>query len=594
MTALLPPHRPRSKPPDGSFRAHVLPGAVLVLGVLTGAVLTSSAFTPASAASAHPHASKTARRQRPPYRPHWQLAITTPSSSGNGEAPLPAQDLWGAGPSPEALVFMNGISCASSRFCAAVGQYQDADGALSGLVDVLWKGQWRAYAPPEPQKDGLGAGPGVAGNAANNYSEVDAATCPKVGWCLVAGNYSDTAGVRSGLLDTFADGHWSAQVAPEPAKNAAGEVPGEVQTHTGLLDVQCVGTQFCVGVGQYNDAVGKTYGLIDTYSGGKWTGIDAPEPSGRTPIGTVRGTDNNGGQFAQLNAVSCSSTTSCVAVGDYEDVNQTRWPLIDTWDGKSWTASLAPEPLNKAAISAARKRGASLYGGYGFLQGVSCTPRGTCTAVGQWADGTARIHALVDTLTSGAWRAATAPLPLRDLSGQGAATAAGNAEAFLLRVACPLPSYCIGAGDYRDRLGKETGLLDVLQKGRWRPYRAPEPRTDAMGGGPALDSSIGGDNSFKDVACTSPNRGGRATMCVSVGSYGDAKGNDIGLIETFQDGRWHATVAPAPVGPFQLGITPRQAVLLQAVTCDPQGTCFAVGNYQDNQGLTYGLVDTYR
>jgi hypothetical protein len=578
--------------------------AGFVVAGLTAACLVTSGLFPsgALAAQTHSHPSKKAggaKHHAPPYRPHWQLAITTPSATDPGQAPLPAEDLWGAGPSPEALVFMNSVSCASSRFCAAVGQYQDADGSLSGLADVLWRGRWRPYAPPEPARDGLGAGPGINGNTATDYSELDAATCPEVGWCMMVGNYSDTAGIRSGLIDTFANGHWISQAAPEPAKNAAGEAPGEVQTHTGLLAVQCIGPQFCVGVGQYNDAVDRTYALIDTYSHGKWTGIDAPEPSVRTPIGTVRGTDNNGGQFAQLNAVSCTSTTSCTAVGDYEDVDQTRWPLVDTWDGRSWSASLAPEPLTRPAIASARRHGTSLYGGYGFLQGVSCDPGGSCTAVGQWADGNSRIRALVDTFGSGVWRAASAPLPSRDLSGQGAATAASNAEAFLRNVACPGPTYCVGAGDYKDRLGKETGLLDVLQRGRWEPFPAPEPVTDAMGDGPALDSSIGADNSFSDVACAAPGRtlGPRTVhqaLCVTVGSYGDAKGNDIGLIEMFRNNRWYATVAPAPTGPFQLGITPRQAVLLRAVSCDPQGTCFAVGNYQDNQGFTYGLIDTYR
>ena len=55
--------------------------------------------------------------------------------------------------------------------------------------------------------------------------------------------------------------------------------------------------------------------------------------------------------------VSCKSTTFCVAVGFEDYPTSEPEPLIDTWNGSSWTASSAPVPTSNKS----------------YLDGVSCT-----------------------------------------------------------------------------------------------------------------------------------------------------------------------------------------------------------------------------
>ncbi len=76
-------------------------------------------------------------------------------------------------------------------------------------------------------------------------------------------------------------------------------------------------------------------------------------PSGRTRI-------------TELNDVSCATATSCTAAGDYDYYPAPAGPLVEVWNGRSWSVTPAPRPS----------------GGYGQLFGVSCTSATVCTAVG--------------------------------------------------------------------------------------------------------------------------------------------------------------------------------------------------------------------
>jgi hypothetical protein len=80
---------------------------------------------------------------------------------------------------------------------------------------------------------------------------------------------------------------------------------------------------------------------------------------------------------------------------------------------------------------------------------------------------------------------------------------------------------------------------------------------------------------------------------MAVGTYNDAKGNSVGLIDMLQRGTWRAVPVPAPQGPFQLGILVRQTVTVQTVSCAADGFCVLGGNSQDTAGNTFGLIDTY-
>jgi hypothetical protein len=498
---------------------------------------------------------------------------------------LPFKDLWGGSPASPALVNLAAVSCANVFFCAAVGQFQDAKGAFSGLLDVLWRGRWRAYVAPEPALDPAGGTPGVAGSASNFYSGLEAVSCPTVGTCTAVGSYRDSQGQVWGLIETFSHGAWSATAAPEPARNVAGEGPGEVQTYTGLGAIACPSATSCVAVGMYNDSAEYSYGLIDTLSHGTWKALAAPEPA-VDGEGAKVGSDENGDQGGDLSSISCTSVEYCLAVGDYKDADDVEWPLVDELTGTSWRALAAPEP---PPAPAGRAKGSAAQNSFGFLSSVACARAGLCTAVGAYADASHHRYGLVDALAEGKWSAAGAPEPARDASGAAAGTAAdGEADATLSSVACPSGSYCVSVGFYKDAKGSSTGLVDVFDQGMWKGVTAPLPGRDALGGDPARDPSGEADATLTTVSCQWDG------ICMGAGTYNDDFGNSIGLIDLLSGGPRQAVAAPAPAGPFQLGITTRQAVTVNAVSCSGDGTCALVGTYEDAQGDTFGLIDRYR
>ena len=74
-------------------------------------------------------------------------------------------------------------------------------------------------------------------------------------------------------------------------------------------------------------------------------------------------------QSSQLFSVSCSSATTCMAVGTYRSRRSPGSVLAESWDGKAW--SIVPSP-NVAA------------GERDVLNGVSCTSADRCFAVGAY------------------------------------------------------------------------------------------------------------------------------------------------------------------------------------------------------------------
>jgi len=80
-----------------------------------------------------------------------------------------------------------------------------------------------------------------------------------------------------------------------------------------------------------------------------------------TSIGAPAGTEDN-----SLRAVSCVSSTVCVAVG--ESLTESDLiPLMATWDGTNWTVFAAPTSPD----------------GGGYSYGISCSSENSCLVAGQ-------------------------------------------------------------------------------------------------------------------------------------------------------------------------------------------------------------------
>jgi hypothetical protein len=89
----------------------------------------------------------------------------------------------------------------------------------------------------------------------------------------------------------------------------------------------------------------------------------------------------NRGIAGSLQAVSCTSSTSCVAVGSYGTGLGYDRTLVESWNGSTWT------------IVSSRNQGT----GENVLDGVSCTSSTRCVAVGDYFNATGEYQTLIET-----------------------------------------------------------------------------------------------------------------------------------------------------------------------------------------------------
>ncbi len=196
-----------------------------------------------------------------------------------------------------------------------------------------------------------------------------------------------------------------------------------------------------MAVGFYTSKTGGTRGLVDTLRNGTWTPASVPLPAN--------------GSSPWLNAVSCATTISCVAVGYYTSGTRGSQALIETLSHQSWRAAAAPLP--KGAI---RKYGV-------FLQAVTCPATGACLAVGYYdADSkTSTSYGFIDTLANGKWTAAMAPSGKPGRGGKGPA---------LWAVGCATTSDCVAVAEHAI---ESTVRIGASAAAKANPASAPSTAT---------------------------------------------------------------------------------------------------------------------
>ena len=320
---------------------------------------------------------------------------------------------------------VNAVACPAPGNCLTVGEYRDAtSGHYTGLVATLSGGAWTASSLSLP-----------AGVGQDQEMELHSLACPAPGDCVAVGSVYDGSGSDRGwgLIQTLRDRTWTATDAPLPADAASGD-----NGKGNLYGVACPAPGNCVAVGFYNSANGNTRGLVDTLRNGTWTATSVPLPASASA--------------PWLNAVSCATTSSCVAVG---------WAggqgLIETLSHQSWHAVTAPLP--KGAVSQ-----------YGVqLQGVACPASGACLAAGYYnADSKASTsYGFIDTLANGKWTAAMAPPSGK--AGQG-----GKGPA-LWAVGCATTSYCVAAAGRAIESTVPIGTSITASAATASPSPAPSP-----------------------------------------------------------------------------------------------------------------------
>jgi hypothetical protein len=255
---------------------------------------------------------------------------------------------------------LSSVSCVSASFCQAVGT------GPSGPDAALWNGtSWTVQAIPgpavEPQEvscatvdfcmvaDGFGdvdtwnGSTWSAGTSVTGFSFVGSLSCLSASFCEAVGE--GPSGENATAWNGTA---WTAQATPGPVSNS-------------FNSVSCNAATSCEAVGQALGSNDETVPLAEAWNGSTWTVQTTPVPANS--------------QSSSLASVSCTSASSCTAVGQYPSSTPPNFgqaqTLAEIWDGTSWALPATPDPSST---------------GQNILSGVSCGASDTCMAVGQYED----------------------------------------------------------------------------------------------------------------------------------------------------------------------------------------------------------------
>ena len=449
-----------------------------------------------------------------------------------------------------------GLSCGAPGECVGVNLYSRAsDGAQSAIAVSLQDGVWTTSFPPSPPSVtltwpyavscvasascvavGYAATSPLPGPAAEVLSDgtwgvellpwlpdvddnwMTGISCPTSTRCFAVGNASP--GEDEDLIaETLANGVWTSSVLPLPADAAV--LDNFARPFIG--SISCPTALFCVAVGAYSVVKSKRQRpLAEVYSNGTWQAVALPQDKA-LHTGPLDG--------AGLSGISCVSTTSCVAVGTYQEEN---YLLVETLSGETWTAKTLRRPAHVPRVA---------------LSSVSCVAATSCMAVGAyWAADPTFSRPLAARLTGTKWRLQGLSVP-PDGSSNVAFT-----YPMLNAVSCPSDDDCVAVGSYPTGPVDAEPLTETFDGTGWQAGTAATA-------GPATFSQLWG------VSCDGPG------SCVAAG---DQDGNP--LVESLATGTWTPEILATPDG--------ETAASLQAVSCPEAGSCVAIGS-----GIGEGGVD---
>lgn len=377
---------------------------------------------------------------------------------------------------------------------------------------------------------------------------LESTSCPAAGDCVAVGNYRDSGNTPQGLIETESGGIWTAIEAP---------TTGLGSSTSWLSAVSCQSAGNCVAIGGYDNAAHVQLALIETETNGLWSGSQL----------SLTGIGYNGYEF-DMNALSCTASGSCVAVGTYSTASAQE-AFVATESSGVWT----PSQVNVSALGVGPDPSAE-------LTSVACAAAGSCAAVGTFVDSSNHDQGLIDTESGGAWTASKPNM-------SSLPSVATNPYIQLNSVSCPAAGDCTAVGRYSDATGTEgsyEGLAVSSTNAAWAAAAKFALPADANFTNPGHIAQPG--LNIDSVSC------GSVGNCMAVGNYSATPANTQDALQLSEaNGVWATGVAATPPTAVY---TPSPSEQLNSVVCLAGGPCTALGIYTDANGLTDAWVTSQR
>jgi len=397
------------------------------------------------------------------------------------------------------------VTCVSASDCWAVGYYATGSGGPSFQYQTLiehWDGvSWTIVSSP-------------VNNTPHHFQSLNGVTCVSASECWAVGvNEDDStpgAAIAQTLIERWDGTSWAIVSSP----NAIG-----ANNYSDLFNVACASASDCWAVG------GVYYGspsraLIERWDGSSWSIVNSPSASGD--------------KSSWLWAVACAPTSDCwtVGIGDGSDP-YTQPPLVERWDGTSWTNVSVPIATTNFD---------------NVLASVTCTSASECWAVG-YRDTTSDIdnsrssalQTLIEHWDGTSWAIISSP------------STTLNHDNVLAGVACVSASDCWAVGHSSD----QGPLVERWDGTSWAIVSTPAPSG-------APNQAI-----LSGVTCVS------TSDCWAVGATPNGISRQT-LIEHWDGTGWVIVSSPNLTYPAQDNI-------LSGVACVSTSDCWAVG-YESTPG----------
>ena len=417
------------------------------------------------------------------------------------------------------------VACTSASACSAVGD------SGSGALAERWNGlHWSVQPTPTPPAP---------------RARFMAVSCPSAVSCTAVGTI-DPAFDSGMLAENWNGSTWSIDTLPLTPDGGEGFLSG----------VSCVSVT-CTADGYYLGTTVTYAPLVDQSVAGTWSLQTAPNPAG-------------GGR---LDAVACSATTTCTAVGEVAGLSPSS--LAERWNGTAWTVQATPatpfEGFSGVACPAAMSCTAvgqdfgpmlaETWNGtawapqtlaepteseYSSLTGVSCTTPAACTAVGWSYSNTLAIETWAERWNGTHWKLQSIPEP------------AGQTVTRLSGLACPTVVFCLAVGTAATNPTTgyyQESVAEMWDGTTWSVVPTPNPSWSGVDG-----------VTLTAITCTS------STACTAVGtSSGFINGYPIQMpvSERWNGSSWTIQVVPLPSGALSSALT--------SVSCAGMQSCMAVG-----------------
>jgi len=265
----------------------------------------------------------------------------------------------------------------------------------------------------------------------------------------------------------------------------------------------------------------------------------------------------SGADQAGLTSTACWSANSCVAVGEDDVSGAERAIVVPELDG-------VPGQAVAVTLPALAQLGSSEVA---TLNGVSCSTNGACVAVGEYEDTSGVTDALVVPITGGVPSGGLEVMP------PGA-----SGESYLRGVSCPATGTCVAVGTYGiDSNSYQEGVVVPINDGVPGAAAEVSPPSNADAGAPSV--SVNSVSCWSDGSClasgqyqSDPSNGALYPMVVPISGGVPATGLEVKLPgDAYTD-------------------TAAQQSVLASVSCQPTGSCVAVGSYVDTSGGSRPLV----